>query len=267
MNYIRVFNKEHGAYFISAVYGRCDMDDRSVALILFDPFENAFILHDERRKDAQGYWRLCYDTVISSDEDFEHITGAALLPFKRYARGYTLKFDEMSFFQGWRAILDDHPFLLRVLTEGRVPRAETDLPVRSLEGRDGWCYLHTTEEANAFMKQVYHFHDACLEELRYDGASLSMLINAEEWANMWVELCFEGCVDANIRHAVDESNVYILCHISTLQIGCCATFFALDEDITDGLSEPVGEDVTWIRSIAVKWRKVEPPPEDEGEAE
>ncbi len=270
MQFVRAFNQAHNAYFFSAVYGRCDIYKRPIALILFDPYADAFILRDESRKDEGGYWHANCTTVVFTDEDYAHITGAKLLPFKHYARGYTTELDDFTFFQGWPSVLDNHSFLLRILTEGVVPRTETDLPVRPLEGTDGWTYLHTAEEARAFMKQVYGFHDACMEELRYDGASMSVIINAEEWSGMWVELCFEGQVNANIRHWYDDDQwrpAGACYNVSTLQVGNCAVFFALDEEIADGLFETPPNDMTWVKALAVKWRPIPAPPEDNDEFE
>ncbi len=260
MHYVRAFNQEHKAYYISVVYGRCDVYKYPITLILFDPYADAFILQNESWKDEEGIWHPYCNTVVFTDEDYEDITGAKLLPFKRYARGYTMELDDFTFFQGWPAVLNNHSFLLRILTEGVVPRTETDLPMRPLEGTDGWTYLHTAEEAHAYMKQVYGFHDAYMEEIRYDGASMSMIINAEEWAGMWVELCFEGTVNANIRHGYDDGNPWkpagACYNVSTLQIGNCSVFFALDEEIADGLTGEVPEGTMWVRSIAVKWRRI-----------
>ncbi len=97
MHYIRAFNKKHNAYYISAVYGRCDIYRHPVQLILYDPYEDAFILQEESWKNEEGYWRPYCNTVVFTDEDYEHLTGARLLPFKHYARGYTMELDDFTF--------------------------------------------------------------------------------------------------------------------------------------------------------------------------
>lgn len=257
MQYIRIYNKERGAYYISAVYGRCDVFGYPARLILFDPFVQTFILLPEAEKHAEGYLNLIYDQVLFSQEDFVHIKGAQLLAFKRYAREQGFDADGMSFFQGSPEVLRHKDFLLRVLRDGRVPLGEADIPVQPLTGTDGWTYLHTPEDAAAFMRRVYGFHDCTLEEMRYDGASLSLTIDAREWADMWVELCFEGNVDMNLRHSYAPNTS--LWGISAMDIGNCHVFFSLDSEITEKEAAEPDSGVTWVTSIAVKWRKIEPP--------
>ncbi len=257
MKFIRAFNESQQQFFISAVYGRCDVD-KSTRIILFDPFEEAFVCRNEYETDEQGYARYLYDTVKFEQRDYGHFEGAHLLRFKRFAREQGFDADRMSFFQGWPAVLKNKEFLLRIFQDGRVPLNETDMEVRSLEGTDGWTYLSTEAEAVDFLHRVYGFHDGYMEQICYDGASLSLLIDAHQWAGMWVELCFEGCVSANLRPSQEGHPGGALWGCSALDIGNCHVFFALDSAVTEKEDHNHEDNVTWITSIAVKWRETEP---------
>ncbi len=59
MHYVRAFNQKQHAYYISAVYGRCDAYRRPIPLILFDPYEDAFILHGTPRTGTTNPNRKC----------------------------------------------------------------------------------------------------------------------------------------------------------------------------------------------------------------
>ncbi len=68
----------------------------------------------------------------------------------------------------------------------------------------------------------------------------------------------------NIRHGSQTWGPAGVCYnISTLQVGSCAVFFALDEEIADGLSETPPNNMTWVKALALKWRPIPAPAEDD----
>lgn len=196
--FARVFDKKNRRYYRSIIY--CAVNSGYYRqYVVVNPHTGCFELVDYLDKT----WEPTPLVEIIQDDhpDWVSYENALLLKYKawciKHFKPMTLKF-----LWGYRDVCENYAFLNAMLERGSVPLGEFEIRLRELPDTDQWTYIHTQEDADAFMQVFAHFHDATLERLTYEEGSSTSKVTAVFDNRCWfgiAELCFEGVLSVNIR--------------------------------------------------------------------
>ncbi|NLB62300.1 MAG: hypothetical protein GX802_07815 [Clostridiales bacterium] len=198
--FVRVYDKDNRTYYKSIVYGKINTGYYEQA-ILFNPSTNSFELIDYLDKDGKKLSPL-YEVINSNRDDWVTYEKVYLLKFKHYCKehGYV---DSINVFDGYDEVFQDFDFLLRIITEKRIPKENSNIHIRKPHDINSWTYIESQEDANSLLHDFVGFHDSTMEKMQYEEShsgqkTLTVTFDNSGWYGI-VELCFEGLIALNLR--------------------------------------------------------------------
>lgn len=251
--FVRVFDKKHGRYYKSIVYGKIDTGYFEKYVVL-NPFTNSFEAVDYLLKDEEPFTGRTQINIINvTTEEWKRFFDDNLLELSRSMDGYEVQ-NKVPAFCGYEDVYQSQGFLLRLLKNRSVPCDEAKIAVRSLPDEKEWHAIKTQEDADEFMGLFMGFHDSTLERLWYEEddnkKDLHMVFDNTDWYGV-VELFFEALVDMCIRPPEDNMCREFLS--GCLLVRDESVFWAeeglQDEDLSYGGS--------YVKAYSLKWKKLD----------
>lgn len=247
--YARIYDPLENRYYRSVVYA-CLNIGYYEQYIVIDPVRNAFVLADYLDKETN---KPLVEIIQEDASGWISRKKVDLLKFKRYC-ALRLKPLHLTDFQGYADIAEDYPFLAAILEHGSVPIAACSIEQHKLADEDFWTYIHTQEDANAFMKLFMGFHDSTLDKLVYEETQHTSRVTATFDNRGWfgvVELCFEGVRSVHIQPPGENYSRELF--EGTLIVSEEGVFWA---DSYMESADP-GCEGSHIQALNLKWREVD----------
>lgn len=247
--FVRVFDKKNQRYYKSMVY--CAVDSGWYRrYVVVDPHTGCFELVDYL--DKTGEPTPLVEIIQADSAEWVRYENALLLKYKAWCRRH-FKPMLLTFLWGYKDICENYGFLTALLEQGSVPLGQFDVQLRELPDQDEWTYIHTQEDADAFMEAFAAFHDSRLEKLVYEEGSGTPKVTAVFDNRCWfgiAELCFEGVLAVNIRPP--RENFFPEIWEGTLRVDKETVFWA---DQPAGGENPF-DGASFISALSLKWRKI-----------
>lgn len=247
--FVRVFDKGSGAYYKSMVYGTVGTG-WFLRYIVLNPRSRCFELVEYLDKQVTPARPLV--EMIQPDSDEFVFSDDVQLPLLKHGSAAN-GFADVQPIKGYPEVLENKSFLAKILAKGTVPAAEYDISERKPGDMDGWNYILTQRDADAFMEQFAGFHDSTLEKVTYRESEECAAVNAVFDNRCWfgvAELCFEGVQLLKILPAPENYSREIF----------EASLIVADESVFWADSAMESPDCAYegsiIKALSLKWRKI-----------
>lgn len=87
--------------------------------------------------------------------------------------------------QGYADLVDDLNFIYKVISDKKVPLADSTLKIRSNEDEKEWHYIRCQSDIDDFMEKFVGFHDATLDKMLYEEnygkRQINIIFNNSRW--------------------------------------------------------------------------------------